>query len=222
MKREPRRRKGESWSGYCERHDAWHKEVWTPERIASTHQSAQAWQESRRQLAESACRLQEDYDAQMLPLLESGKMMCLEIPLQIMGGDGRAARLTRNIYLTPHDYKMYWCRLWRLPVESQRPADHCMQHEPHSCFMPTGKPNWCYIEAQPPIPGNRWLLGMHPHSLDQIIHFKLCCPQAARLKIRSLHAEGWRNIKLSTKEPVSEDAGQFIRYMQARMPCLNQ
>lgn len=226
-KREPRQRKGESWREYCKRHEKWYNEYWTPERKAANHEVGVAWQKSRQQLAQSAAGAQDRAWTQHEQEIAAGELCIIELPLS-PGSLGRGGRLTRYIYCSPAGRQMLIDRMQGRERVPQRPADRCMHGRPHNCFYPTGGPHWCYVTATPPaipttpaacpiLPGLEEMFTLAPAPITQ----RLCCPQAARLLVRELHARGWTDIELSTTSPERE-VTQFVRYMQATMPCLNR
>jgi hypothetical protein len=104
--------------------------------------------------------------------------------------------------------------------EHRRPADRCMHGRPHSCFYPHGERPWCYVLWRLRLLPSRFPLeSMHPPAWQKDHRSRFCCPQAARLFIRELHAQGQRDIRLETDAP-DEETRDFVHFLNVTMPCL--
>ncbi|MBU1749193.1 MAG: hypothetical protein KKA73_16025 [Chloroflexi bacterium] len=101
-----------------------------------------------------------------------------------------------------------------VPLPPRRLAERCMQWRPHPCFRPAGEPQWVDVSATPPPACGEFELIEPPPA-----HWRLCCPEAARLLIRELHGQGWRHLQLAAVTTTAETQ-DYADYLNVTMPCL--
>jgi len=215
MKREPRQRKAESWQSWVRRYNEWADAKYTPEWKARAAASYQAHAQAREDYQAAATTSHQREEAAHVAAHD-----CF-IELPINPGARAGNQVTRYVYCQPEDRAKLLTRILGIRQPMRRPVDRCQQRRPHPCFLPEGEPQWCYIYALQPLEHSVWLPTLEPENYKKEICIHLCCPQAARLQIRELHAQHWRGIRLTTECP-NRDTQQFVRYMQVTMPCLNQ
>ena len=226
--REPQQRKGESWADFCRRHDAWRL---SPERRRL--RALRRWQRMYRQEIRASIEAEKEKlrDKNGERHLERHNRVHYDEP--VMRGELIRVILPANPFLplpTPLTTALHCneaglrylqARLAGEKLPPRRPPDRCMHFRPHPCFHPEGERPWVYVIwrrkflSPPYFPSE----DMHPPEWQRDYRKHFCCPEAARLFIRELHAEGQRDIRLETEAKEGE-VRDYVEFMNLTMPCL--
>ncbi|MBU0493889.1 MAG: hypothetical protein KKB13_18735 [Chloroflexi bacterium] len=131
-----------------------------------------------------------------------------------LGRHGLPHRL--GFYVNEVQLRFLVSRWTGVPLPPWRPTERCIQYRPHPCFRPEGEPQWVDVRATPPPARGEFELIEPPPA-----HWRLCCPEAARLLIRELHGQGWRHMQLMAVA-LDAETRDYTDYLNVTMPCLGR